>query len=53
VDINDMRGVSTILVMVAFLGIAWWAFSPSRRKKFDDAADLPFADEEHHDRSLK
>ncbi len=52
-DINDIRGFSTVLVMIAFLGICWWAFSPSRSKKFDDAADLPFADEENHDRSLK
>jgi cytochrome c oxidase cbb3-type subunit 4 len=52
-DINDVRGLSTVLVMVAFLGICWWAFSPSRREKFDDAAGLPFADEENHDRSLK
>jgi len=52
-DINDIRGLSTVLVMVAFLGICWWAFSPSRKKKFDDAADLPFADEENHDRSVK
>ena len=52
-DINDIRGLSTVLVMIAFLGICWWAFSPSRRKKFEDAADLPFADEDNHDQSLK
>jgi len=51
-DINDVRGLSTVFVMIAFVGIFWWAFAPSRRKKFDDAANLPFADEENHDRSL-
>lgn len=52
-DINDLRGLSTVLVMVAFLGVCWWAFSPSRRDQFKDAASLPFADEERnpHDRS--
>jgi cytochrome c oxidase cbb3-type subunit 4 len=51
-DINDIRGLSTVFVMIAFVGIFWWAFAPSRRKKFDDAANLPFADQENHDRSL-
>lgn len=51
-DLNTLRGVSTILVMIAFAGICWWAFSPSRKKKFDDAANLPFADDEQNqDRS--
>lgn len=44
-DINDLRSLSTVLVLVAFLGICWWAFSPRRKKRFDDAAQLPFADE--------
>jgi cytochrome c oxidase cbb3-type subunit IV len=52
-DINDVRGIATVLVMLAFIGISWWAFSPSRKRKFEDAANLPFADEENHDRSLK
>jgi len=52
VDINDLRGLSTVFVMIAFVGIFWWAFAPSRRKKFDDAANLPFADEENHGRAL-
>lgn len=44
-DINTLRGISTIFVMIAFLGVCWWAFSPKRKKRFDDAANLPFADE--------
>ena len=31
--------------MIAFAGVCWWAYSPSRRKQFDEAANLPFADE--------
>ncbi len=50
-DINDVRGFATILVMIAFLGICWWAFSPKRKKRFDDAANLPFADEESHEQA--
>ena len=45
-DINTLRGISTIFVMIAFLGVCWWAFSPKRKKGFEDAANLPFADED-------
>ncbi len=41
-DINTLRGLSTVLVMMAFFGVCWWAFSPSRKQKFDDAAQAPF-----------
>ncbi len=44
-DINTVRGFSSILMLVAFAGICWWAFSPKRRKKFEEAANLPFSDE--------
>jgi cytochrome c oxidase cbb3-type subunit 4 len=44
-DINDLRGVSTLLLMVAFIGICVWAYSSRRKRDFDEAADLPFADE--------
>lgn len=44
-DINTLRSVATVLVAVAFVAVCWWAFSPSRRKRFDEAAQLPFADE--------
>ena len=44
-DINTLRSLATVLVAIAFAAVCWWAFSPSRRKKFDEAAQLPFADE--------
>lgn len=37
--------ISTLLMVPAIIGIAWWAFAPRRKKRFDDAANLPFADE--------
>ncbi|TBW59157.1 cbb3-type cytochrome c oxidase subunit 3 [Marinobacter halodurans] len=45
-DINDLRGIHTLLVLVAFIGIVWWAYSANRRKANDEAANLPFADDE-------
>lgn len=44
-DINTLRSISPILVLLAFIGVCWWAFSPKRRKRFEEAAQLPFADE--------
>lgn len=45
-DINDLRGFSTVLVMIAFIGIFAWAYSGKRKKGFDEAANLPFADDQ-------
>jgi cytochrome c oxidase cbb3-type subunit 4 len=45
-DINDLRGFSTAFLMVAFIGLCIWAYSKKRKKSFDEAANLPFADEE-------
>ena len=45
-DINTLRGLATIVVMVTFLGICIWAYSSKRKTNFDDAANLPFADDD-------
>ena len=47
-DINTLRGISTLLVMAAFFAVSAWAYSRKRKPDFDQAADLPFADEEWH-----
>jgi cytochrome c oxidase cbb3-type subunit 4 len=48
VDLNDIRGWHTVVLLVAFIGIVVWAYSRRRKKSFDEAANLPFADEEQH-----
>lgn len=45
-DMSLLRGIATIVVMTAFIGICLWAYSGKRKKQFDEAANLPFADEE-------
>lgn len=45
-DINDLRGLSTLALLIAFLGVCVWAYSKKRKSSFDEAANLPFADEE-------
>ena len=47
-DINTLRGIATIIVMVTFIGICLWAYSGKRRKHFDEASNLPFADDPPH-----
>lgn len=42
---GTFQGIATILAMVAFLGVCWWAFSSHKKKDFEEAAQLPFADE--------
>jgi cytochrome c oxidase cbb3-type subunit 4 len=44
-DIGMIRGLGTVVVMVAFIGLALWVFSPRRIAEFDDATLLPFADD--------
>ncbi|PHN18455.1 cbb3-type cytochrome c oxidase subunit 3 [Pseudomonas sp. ICMP 460] len=46
-DIGMIRGLGTVVVMVAFIGLALWVFSPKRKAEFDEATLLPFADDPH------
>ena len=52
-DINIFRGWHTIVLMVLFIGVVVWAYSRKRKKSFDEAANLPFADEDKHEATLK
>lgn len=56
-DINTLRGIATALALIAFIGVWIWAWSGKRKRSFDEAANLPFADDNidqnskggHHD----
>jgi len=39
------RGLGTVVVAVAFIGLALWVFSPRRKSEFEDATLLPFKDD--------
>ena len=45
-DINTIRGITTALALIAFIGVVIWAWSKKRKTDFDEAANLPFADDE-------
>ncbi len=47
ISINDLRSVVTVVSLLTFLGIVWWAYGlKSSQKRFEEAANLPFTDVE-------
>lgn len=44
-----IRGLGTVVVFVAFVGLALWVFSSKRSPEFAEARLLPFADEPQPD----
>jgi cytochrome c oxidase cbb3-type subunit IV len=50
-DINDLRSIVTVASFLTFLGIIVWAYGlKSNKKRFEEAANLPF-DEDEVDRA--
>ncbi|MAF16510.1 MAG: CcoQ/FixQ family Cbb3-type cytochrome c oxidase assembly chaperone [Marinomonas sp.] len=45
-DINTLRALATPIAFVAFIAIFAWTFSKGRKKGFEEAANLPFADDD-------
>lgn len=43
-DINTVRGLITAVLLMAFIGMVFWAYSGKRRQDFAEAADLPLAE---------
>lgn len=44
-DINDLRSLITVVSLLLFLGIVFWAWSGKRKTAFDEAARLPLDDD--------
>ena len=45
-DVNDLRAISTVFMFLAFIGIVGFAVSRQRRAGFDEAAQVPFLDDQ-------
>ncbi|MGI9263440.1 MAG: cbb3-type cytochrome oxidase subunit 3 [Gammaproteobacteria bacterium] len=41
VDLPTLRGLVTVVLLVAFLGMVVWAWSSKRKTDFEEAAQLP------------
>jgi cytochrome c oxidase cbb3-type subunit 4 len=44
--LSDARSIMTLVSLLTFLGIVYWTYVAHRKQDFDEAAMLPFADEE-------
>ena len=44
-DVNDLRSAVTVISLLLFVGLVAVTMKRSRRREFDEAAQLPFADE--------
>ncbi len=44
-DLPTLRGLFTLVLMVAFVAIVIWAWSGRRREDFEEAARLPLEDD--------
>jgi len=45
-NVGTLGAISTVLVTIAFFGVCYWAFSPKLKKRFEEDAKLPFADDQ-------
>ena len=45
-DVNDFRSLVTVLGLACFVAICLWAYSRSARAGFEEAARLPFTDDD-------
>jgi cytochrome c oxidase cbb3-type subunit 4 len=46
-DINDLRGLLTAVLLFSFIGLWKWAWSTRRKDDFDASASLPL-EEDHY-----
>lgn len=45
-DYVNILSIWTIVVMVVFIGIVLWAWSGKRKQSFDEAANIPFHEDD-------
>lgn len=45
-DINVLRSIVTVVAFTVFIAIVLWAYSDRSKAGFDQAAQLPFDEEE-------
>jgi len=46
VDFVTLSSIMTVVAFATFVGIVLWAYSGKARRGFDEAARLPFAEDE-------
>lgn len=41
-----LHSIATVAAFIAFIGIAWWAYSPKNKKRFEEDAQLALGDQD-------
>ncbi|WFF39157.1 cbb3-type cytochrome c oxidase subunit 3 [Moraxella nasibovis] len=41
-----LHSIATVAAFIAFIGIAWWAYSPKNKKRFEEDAQLALDDKD-------
>lgn len=44
-DSGTLSGIVTVVFIVVFIGIVWWAYSKANRDGFEEAGRIPFDDD--------
>ncbi len=45
-DINTLRAIVTVVTFAVFIGICWWAMARRNQAGFEEAARLPFGQDD-------
>jgi cytochrome c oxidase cbb3-type subunit 4 len=45
-DVNTLRAAVTVITFILFLGIVMWTLSKRRSAEFEEAANLPFGQDD-------
>lgn len=48
-----LHSIATVAAFIAFIGIAWWAYSPKNKKRFEEDAQLALDDKDPNALSSK
>lgn len=46
IDLNMLRSIVTLVSLALFVGLVVWTWSRRRKSSFDEAAQLPFMDDD-------
>lgn len=47
-SIGVWQSIATVLAMIAFAGVSWWAYNPRNRKRFEDDARIAIDTDPQH-----
>ena len=45
-DAGVLRGIGPLVLMLSFVALCIWAYSPRQKRRFDEAARLPLVEDD-------